>query len=178
MEQSTAIKRLNHWDRRGRFVFTLTDLAKVFHEDNPRTLKGGLSRLVASGLLERAARGVYVYPMAHSRDSYVIEHIAKALRRGEYNYVSLESALSEYGAISQIPLDRLTVMTTGRKGIYKTAYGTIEFVHTKRPVKELLARMSNVERPLHLATPLAAWGDLKRVGRNAHLVDETVLKHG
>ncbi len=33
---------------------------------------------------------------------------------GEYNYVSLESMLSEYGLISQIPIDRLTVMTTGR----------------------------------------------------------------
>lgn len=39
--------------------------------------------------------------------------------RGEYNYISLESALSEYGIISQIPIDRLTIMTTGRKGEYK-----------------------------------------------------------
>ncbi len=41
----------------------------------------------------------------------------------------LESALSEYGVISQIPIDRLTIMTTGRKGHYKTPYGTIEFTH-------------------------------------------------
>jgi len=46
--------------------------------------------------------------------------------------------LSEYGVISQIPLDRLTVMTTGRKGIYKTIYGTIEFTHTKRSVENIL----------------------------------------
>lgn len=175
MDQSTAIKRFSQWDRQGRFVYTRADLAKLFHEDSPRALKDGLQRLVAEGLLERPARGVYLYPLAHSRDSFTIESIARALRRGEYNYVSLESALSEYGAISQVPLDRLTVMTTGRKGLYKTPYGAIEFVHTKRPVAELLKRMKDVGRPLRLATPQAAWADLKRVGRNTHLVDQSVI---
>lgn len=175
MDQATALKRFSQWDRQGRFVFTLADLAKLFHEDSARALKDGLRRLVAEGLLERPARGVYLYALAHSRDSDMIEHIARALRRGEYNYVSLESALSEYGAISQVPLDRLTVMTTGRKGVYKTPYGTIEFVHTKRSVGELLKRMTDVGRPLQLATLQAAWSDLKRVGRNTHLVDESVI---
>ncbi|MDZ7783954.1 MAG: type IV toxin-antitoxin system AbiEi family antitoxin domain-containing protein [Halioglobus sp.] len=177
MDRATALKRFSQWDRQGRFVFTRADLAKLFHEDSARALKEGLRRLVAEGLLERPARGVYIYALAHSRNSYMIEQIARALRRGEYNYVSLESALSEYGAISQVPLDRLTVMTSGRKGIYKTPYGTIEFVHTKRPISELLNRMTDVGRPLHLATPQAAWGDLKRVGRNTHLVDESVVGH-
>ena len=177
MDQATALKRLSQWDRQGRIVFTRADLAKLFHEDSARALKDGLRRLVAEGLLARPARGVYVYALAQSRDSDMIEQIARALRRGEYNYVSLESALSEYGAISQVPLDRLTVMTTGRKGIYKTPYGTIEFVHTKRSVGELLERMTDVGRPLHLATIQAAWSDLKRVGRNTHLVNESVLGH-
>jgi len=84
-----------------------------------------------------------------------MEHIAKALRRGEYNYVSLESILSEYGLISQIPMDRLTVMTTDRSGIYKTPYGVIELTHTKRPVADLLDSMQKVEgRPLRIATKL------------------------
>ena len=47
---------------------------------------------------------------AHSFDGYVIEQIAKTLRRGEYNYVSLESILSEYGLISQIPIDSLILI--------------------------------------------------------------------
>lgn len=42
--------------------------------------------------------------------------------------------VSESGAISLIPLDRLTVMMSGRKGHYETPYGVIEFTHTKRPV--------------------------------------------
>nr|WP_264429573.1 hypothetical protein [Halomonas qaidamensis] len=99
------------------------------------------------------------------------------MRRGEYSYVSLESALSEYGAISQIPVDRLTIMTTGRKGTHCTPYGTIEFTHTSRPIIELLPRMRDIGRPLKMATPDAAWADLKRVGRNTYLVDVEVI-HG
>lgn len=62
MDQSTAIKRFSQWDRQGRFVFIRADLAKLFPEDSPRALKDGLQRLVAEGLLERPARGVYLYP--------------------------------------------------------------------------------------------------------------------
>lgn len=175
MDKSTAIKRLSEWDRQGRYVFKRGDLAKIFHEDSPRAFKAGLNRLVQEGLLLRPARGVYAFAMAHSRDSHAIEHVALALRRGEYNYVSLESALSEYGVISQIPVDRLTVMTTGRKGVYGTPLGTIEFVHTKRKPSAILAGVVDVNRPLRLATAQTAWRDLKRVGRNTHLVNEGEL---
>lgn len=175
MNRSTALKRLSDWDRRGRYVFHRGDLAKIFHEDSPRAFKAGLSRLVKEGLLQRPARGVYTFAMAHSRDSHAIEYVARALRRGEYNYVSLESALSEYGVISQIPVDRLTVMTTGRKGVYATPLGTLEFVHTQRKPSAILASVVDVRRPLRLATAQTAWRDLKRVGRNTHLVNEREL---
>lgn len=101
--------------------------------------------------------------------------LAKVLH-GEYNYVSLESALSEYNAISQIPVDRLTVMTTGRKGEYHTAFGVIEFTHTKRSLDDILFSIRDVGRPLRMATPQAVWRDLIRVARNTHLVDEQELK--
>ena len=177
MDRQTAIEVLSQWDDKGRYVFTLHDLAKLFPEDKPKTLQEGVNRLVRSGLLQRACRGVYVYPLAHSRDSHTIERIAQAMRRGEYNYISLESALSEYGAISQIPLDRLTVMTTGRKGTHCTPWGTIEFTHTKRAVNDIVAGIRSTTRPLRVATPQAAWRDLKRVGRNTHLVDKAALPH-
>ena len=119
------------------------------------------------------AGGVYVNPRAQSLDSYVLERIAKALRRGEYNYVILESILSEYGEISQIPVDRLTVMITGRKGSYKTPCGVIEFTHTKRPLPDILSHMERVEnRPLRVATRETAWRDLKRAGRNIRMVNK------
>lgn len=178
MDRQTAIRELSAWDRRGRYVFTLGDLAKLFPDDKPKALQEGVNRLVRSGLLQRACRGVFVFPLARSLDSHTLERIALALRRGEHNYVSLESALSEYGAISQAPVDRLTVMTSGRKGVYRTPWGTIEFTHTKRPLADILAGIRDVGRPLRLATPEAAWRDLKRVGRNTHLVDEEALRNG
>lgn len=171
MNASKAIDVLDVWATRGRYVFTHRDMAKLFLSDNPKTLQEGINRLVKQGILERGARGIYLYRRAPRRDAYPLEHIAVAMRRGDYSYVSLESALSEYGAISQIPMDRLTVMTTGRKGTYRTPYGTIEFTHTKRPPLELLKRMKHIGRPLRFATLESAWADLKRVGRNTHLVE-------
>lgn len=174
MDQNVAIKTLSEWARAGRLVFTLGDLAKLFPDDRRKTLLAALRRLVHDGVLGRACRGVYVYLLAGG-EPYLVEQIAVALRRGYYSYISLESALSEYGAISQIPVDRLTIMTTGRKGVYRTSWGTVEFTHTKRSPADILDNARDVGRPLRMATPQAAWRDLKRVGRNTHLVDERSL---
>ena len=176
MNKIFAIQMLNKLDKQGRYVLNLYDLAKMFPEDNPKTLHEGLNRLVKAGLLSRACRGVYVNDKAQGFDSYVIEHIAKALRTGEYNYVSLESILSEYGLISQIPIDRLTVMTTGRSGTYKTPFGVIEFIHTKRSVNDIVDSILSVPgRPLRIAKKDTALRDLKRVGRNIHLLTQEGL---
>ncbi len=172
MNRLHAIRVLRHWDKKGVYVFTKRDLAKLFPDDSKKTLEEGLRRLVANRILLRAWRGVYVNENANSHDAYTVERVAKAMRRGEYNYVSLESMLSEYGVISQIPVDRLTVMTTGRKGRYKTLYGVIEFTHTKRSLSDILDSMKKIEnRPLRIATKEAALRDLKRVGRNLSLID-------
>ena len=93
MKKTLAIKTFMHWDTKGRYVYTLGDLAKLFPEDNPRTLQEGVNRLVKAGILQRVNRGIYLYALSYNKDSHVIEQIAKALRRGAYNYVSLESAL-------------------------------------------------------------------------------------
>ena len=178
MHKMHAIQVLRHWDKKGRYVFTKQTLAKLFPEDNPKTFSEGLNRLVKEGILQRACRGVYINSDAVSFDQYTIERIAKALRYGEYNYVSLESMLSEYGIISQIPVDRLTVMTTGREGIYKTPYGTIEMTHTKRSVINILNDTILVEkRPLRIATKKTALRDLKRAGRNLDLIDSLEIEN-
>jgi hypothetical protein len=172
MRQAQAVAVLRAWDRKGRHVFSRATLAKLFPEDSTKTFTEGLNRLVNANVLVRAARGVYVNPHAQSLDSRTLERIAQALRPGEYNYLSLESMLSEYGAISQIPIDRLTVMTTGRKGVYRTPYGTIEFTHTARPVADILPHIREAEgRPLRIASREIAWRDLKRVGRNVGMVE-------
>lgn len=176
MNREQANHVLREQSRKGKYVFTNQDLHKLFPQDTFKTFNEGLNRLVKSGVLKRACRDVYVNEDASQFDSYTIERIAKTLRRGEYNYVSLESMLSDYGVISQIPIDRKTIMTTGRKGVYKTAYGVIEFTHTKRTVKDILTNTIKInERPLRIATEQAALRDLNRVGRNRNLVNRQEL---
>lgn len=174
MNRNHLLQVLTDWDRRERCVYTLGDLARLFPEDAPATLQAGVERQVRAGVLQRACRGVYVYPLGRSFGADVIERVAAALRRSEYNYVSLESALSEYSIISQVPFS-LTVMTTGRGSSIRTRYGAIEFTHTERSGDSILSSTVEIGRPLRLAKPLAAVRDLRRVGRNTQLIDEEFL---
>jgi predicted transcriptional regulator of viral defense system len=167
-----VFKRLIEWDRKGKYVFTTKDLMEIFGDLSKNAFEKQLKSFVKAGVLVRAYRGVYVNPDAWCRDSYTIEHIAKAMRSSDFNYVSLESMLSEYGVISQIPVDRITVMTTGRAAEFKTTYGVIEFTKTTRDFYEVKEVIQEVEgRPLPIALKWAAYRDLKRIGRNLHLVD-------
>jgi len=176
MNQTAIIKILSTWDQQGRFIFTKQELGKIFQDEKSKTLTERLIRLVKSGILENPCRNIYLYALTQNRSSYLLELMAMALRKGSYNYLSLESALSEYGVISQIPIDRITIMTTGRSALYQTPYGTIELTHTDRSTADILESTVMIEnRPLRIAKKLTAWRDLKRVGRNTHLVDQSEL---
>ena len=175
MRLPEAIMTLTAWSRKGRVLFTRDELRKLFPHDSDTAFKEGIKRLTLGGILRRVSRGLFIFSLAERRDPYLLEQIAVALRRGHYNYLGLESALSEYGAISQVPLAGITVVTTGRAGVFETPYGRIEFTHTKRGVDDILMHTRDVGRPLRLATPSAASRDLRRVGRNAYLIDDDEL---
>jgi hypothetical protein len=173
MTKIELIRSLAALDRLGIHVLARRDIEKLFPHEGEKAMEKSLQRMVADSLLQRVAKGLYVNPAASSKNRWIAEEIAKALRPGCLSYVSLESILAEYGAISQIPIDRLTVMTTGRSGLCKTPYGTIEFTHTKRPRSEILSRtLAPKGRPLRIATRSAAIRDLLRVGRNANMIDD------
>ena len=171
MNTVEAVKTLAEWDQNGWNVFTLSDMRKLFPHQSEKTLSESLRRLVQKGLLERVVNGVFVNPLSSRNRIGMFERIACAIRRGEYNYISLECALSEWGVISQIPQAYLTIVTTGRKGVFNTPYGVIEFTHTQRSAMEILNNTVQRERPLRIATAQAALRDLRRVRRNLHLVD-------
>ena len=134
-------------------------------------------RLVAQGILKRAAHGVYVNALSQGPLASRNEEVAVRLRSGEYSYVSLESALSEFGVISQIPVGRTTMMTTGRSGEIHSIYGTLDFTHTSRSVRDILASTLVIEgRPLRFARVETALRDLRQVGRNLDLVDMDVYR--
>ena len=176
MKKMALFRKLSELDKRGVYVLARRDLEKLFPEEGEKAMEKSLQRMVADGLLQRVAKGLYVNPAATSKNRWIAEEIAKALRPGSLSYVSLESILSEYGVISQIPVSRMTVMTTGKSGTVETPYGTIEFTHTKRRVAEIIKRTLFAKgRPLRIATKQAAVRDLLRVGRNANMIDRREL---
>jgi predicted transcriptional regulator of viral defense system len=172
MNKIEAIHKLAALDRLGVYVLSKSDLAKAFPDEKEKAFEKSLQRLVSDKILERVARGIYVNTMAKSKRGQVIEDIAAVLRRGYFSYVTRESMLSEYGVISQVPVSRITLMTTGANGVYETPYGTVEFTHTKRRPAELIQRTITIKgRPLRVATKRAAVADLMRAGRNIGMID-------
>lgn len=175
MKLDQALIVLNDFDMQGKYVYRKADLRTLFDESGAK-LDQTINRLVEKRVLERAAHGVYVFALSKHIDMTTIEHIANSMRRGALNYESLESALSQYGVISQVPLDRITLMTTGRSGEYATPYGIIEFVHTKQQPNTILSELRDREgHPLPIATKKRAYRDLVRSGRNLGLVDKEEL---
>jgi predicted transcriptional regulator of viral defense system len=176
MKRMELIQKLAALDRQGVYVLAKRDVEKLFPDEGEKSLAQSLKRMVGDGLLQRVARGLYVNPAASSKNRWIGEEIAKALRPGQLSYLSLESILSEYGVISQIPVSRMTVMTTGASGLIETPYGVIEFTHTKRSVAEIIKRtLVPKGRPLRIATQEAAVRDLLRVGRNVNMMDLSAL---
>lgn len=166
----SAINMLSRWDRHGRYVYLKRDLRKMFAEPE-QTLNDSLDRLIRDKVLVRAARGVFVYQLSSHIDEGTLDMVARSLRRGHLTYESLESALSTYGIISQIPVDRRTYMTSGREGTYVTPYGTIEFTHTAvRPSKLMPDLVTLKGREVPIATKELAMRNLKSTHRNLDLI--------
>jgi predicted transcriptional regulator of viral defense system len=165
-----ALAVLDHFAASGRCVFRGRDLRKIFADRTTAGFRSTLARLRSTGALELACRDTYVYTRGAVEKAHLLEELAAHIRRGEMCYVSLESALADYGLISQVPVDRLTVMTSGRSGEIRTSYGVLEFTHSARDEIELLNRSLDIGRPLRIASKEAALADLKRVGRNVHLL--------
>lgn len=137
-----------------------------------------LSRAEKAGLLKRICRGVYLCSRAGKPHGQVLFHTAALLRAGEFNYISLETALSDAGIISQVPINWITLMSSGRSNVIACGdFGHIEFVHTaRRPdeVADLLA-YDPVCR-LWRATPALALRDMRATRRNKDLINWEVAR--
>lgn len=172
MKMSALIEFLDLLSENGIYAFTNGMIRNIFPGEPEENLKKTLSRAVSGRVIERVCRGVYLYTRANSVNAYKLESVAAALRSGKYSYISLETSLSEYGIISQMTLGYLTVMTTGRSQKYTTPHGIIEFTHTSRSEFEIIRSTYWQDgRPLRMANPETAFEDLRRVGRNIHMVD-------
>ncbi|MGA2128248.1 MAG: hypothetical protein ABSG76_19100 [Xanthobacteraceae bacterium] len=173
MRRSDLTHKLTAADREGIWAFTPATFSALLGGVEPGYLRLMMKRLADQGVLIRATRGVYVNPQARSLPEDIRAGLIRFLRPRDVSYVSLESRLSEVGVISQIATT-LTCMTTGSPGRIDTPWGAIEFTHTDRDIAfgvDVHVRDDGVPE----ASIACAARDLRRVGRNAGLIDDAVL---
>lgn len=157
-------------------VFATSDLAGAVPECGQMAVL--LSRATKAGVLKRACRGIYLYPVPDYPVGSVLFHAAARLRAGEFNYMSLETVLSDAGVISQVPMNWISLMTSGRSHVVDRGdYGRIEFVHTAQRPDELSDELTyDPDRRLWRASVRQALRDMKATRRSMELVDEEAAR--
>lgn len=170
-------KYLNKWltkhATQERYVFTVHDLRPLLYNLSDNAFKALLCRVTQSGVLARVCRGVYCYKPLLPADGLLLFHVAILLRSNDFNYISLETALSELGVISQIPMNWITIMTSGRSGIIKCShFGTIEFIHTDQKISDLVNKVNyDSKYGMWRASLELALRDMKVTRRNSDLIN-------
>lgn len=162
-------------------LFATQDLRALLPELSDGAFKTLLSRAAqrqqAGERLQRVCRGVYVYGQAAS-SGWMLFHAAALLRAKGLNYISLETALSTQGLISQVPMNWVSIMSSGRSSIVPCgAWGTIEFVHTSRQPNDLVNQLHyDAACRLWRASPALALRDMRATRRSLDLVDIEALQ--
>lgn len=155
----------------GGGILTLKEIAFMMGESPSPKFTNFLANCVKKGIVCRVAQGVFESALTPCSPVDAIYKIAKKIRNKSILYISLESQLSFTGRISQIPMSRITIMTNGRKGVFNTPYGTIEFTHTKKKLSDIAdeLHMDN-EIGMYRASEKLALEDLKRTKRNMDMI--------
>ncbi len=155
------------------YLFSLKDLESVIPGHRSAAMKAVVGRAVKNGLLRRVCRGLFLYPKVEYPSGLVLYHAAARLRADEFNYISLESALSDAGVISQIPMNWITLISSGRSSIIDCgSFGHIEFVHTKRTPDRVAGQLIYDPRcRLWRASVALALRDMALTRRSTDLVD-------
>ncbi len=152
---------------RDHSLFAPSDLAAAVTSQMPVLL----SRAVKAGVLKRICRGIYLYPRTDYPAGHLLFHAAARLRADKFNYISLETALSDAGIISQVPMNWITLMSSGRSHVVNCGeLGHIEFVHTaQRPEDPELTY--DADSHLWRASVAQAMRDMKATRRSMDLVN-------
>lgn len=155
------------------YLFSLQDLRALFPELTNLAFKTLLSRVAKLGHLSRVCRGLYIFKPAIPPNGLVLFHAAAHLRANDFNYISLETVLSDAGIISQIPMNWISLMSSGRSNIVSCGeFGTIEFIHTSQKPDQIMTQLffdSNCR--LWRASVPQALRDMKMTHRNTDLID-------
>lgn len=174
---SFFLKELRRLADQEHYLFSSRQLQVLLPDHSSAAFRSMLSRLCQREELERVCRGVYLVPWVSYPTTEILYHTAALLGEGEFCYLSLENVLSDAGIISQIPLQHLSLMTSGRRQrIDCGKWGTIEWIHTARRPDEVVGRVQFDSRiRLWRADVKLAFDDMKRTGRSLDLVQEEVL---
>lgn len=159
------------------YLFALDDLRSALPEASPAAFKALLSRAQKTGMLKRVCKGIYLYPRVPYPAGRVLFHAAARLRADAFNYLSLETVLSDAGVISQIPPNWITLMSSGRSHVVDCCgFGHIEFIHTKRRPADVAAQLSyDPDCRLWRASVPLALQDMKLTRRSTDLVDWSLV---
>lgn len=155
------------------YLFSLQDLRALYPNLSDSSFKTLLSRSVHSGYLVRICRGIYAHRNSIPQNGLLLFHVAAHLRANEFNYISLETVLSETGIISQIPINWISIMSSGRTSTISCGeFGTIEFIHTKRKPTTIMNQLSyDIKCRLWHANVSLALKDMKTAHRNCDLIN-------
>lgn len=158
------------------YLFTPDDMRALVPDISDGAYKTLLSRAASEGYLARVCRGLYLFESAQPSTGLLLFHAVARLRATQFNYISLETALSDVGIISQIPINWITVMSSGRSSkISCDRWGTLEFVHTNQKPQDLADQLKYDARcRLWRATPQQALRDMKVAKRNMDLIEWSV----
>lgn len=171
------IKSLNTLANPQHYLFSFEDLRALLPLHSDAAFKTLLSRAVKLGYIERVCRGLYIYPSANPMDGFLLFKAAARLRADEFNYISLETVLSDVGAISQIPINKIFIMSSGRSHLIDCGHwGAIEFTHTNKQITELQDNLIYDHRcGLWRANVSLALRDMRVTRRSLDLVDWSVV---
>ncbi len=164
---------ISHLANQQAYLFTLADLRSVLPEHSETAFKTLLSRAVREGRLIRLCRGLYLYEKANPNRGLILAHAVSKLRPLGLNYLSLETVLSDAGIISQIPMNRIMVMSSGRSGIIDCGtWGSIEFIKTRQHPENLVGQLEyDPKARLWRASVAQALRDMRATHRNVDLID-------
>lgn len=164
------------------YLFTSMDFRAIFPQISNASFRAILSKAVASGLLTRICKGVYLYKPTYHQDDCLLFRVVQALRGGNFNYISLETALSEYGVIANdnykwLPAKTnynwISIMSSGcGNKVSCGEFGTIEFIHTNQKPDDIKDHLIHHDKyGLWQADITLAISDMKRTRRNCDCID-------
>ena len=93
----TMMRGLRGLPEASRRVYALQDLRALLPKHERGACKSVVTRLEKRGELTRVCRGIYMLPDSSLRGSDLLGKVVARLRAGHFNYLSLETVLSEAG---------------------------------------------------------------------------------